>query len=829
MLTIFWNDVKYAIRQLVKTPGFTLTAILTLALGIGVNAAMFSVIDQVLLRPLPYANADRLVRIGGQPDSGRSAMSLPDAQDFAARSHTLQGVAYYSFKFTTLGGTDHPEMTPQVVSSTNLFDILGVRPMLGRNFVSDDSKAGRNNVLLLSYGLWRDQFHSDKNIVGRPVKLNGDPYTVIGVLPQATGFPGDSPDGLMYSPIDVSDKAMNDRGSSGLAVIGLLRPGMHISQARAELNGIREQLQKEYPKDESKDPIGIVDYRSSLTEKVRPAISALGFAVIAVWLIACANVAGLMLTRANGRRREIAIRSALGARRRRLVQQFLTESLLLAVAGGAAGLGIAALILRVLRHYLTEQVMFGQYIHVNAWVCGFLILASCVSAVLFGLLPAWISANSPAQDGLRESSAASGTSRRQALLSDAVVVGEITLTLALLIAAGLMMRTLFILQHARLGFIADNVITGQMFLPTHGNTMFGLSLDQAKAPDLVHTFYLPLEEKLQHVPGITAVGLETVRPMQPNWTFDSGIWINGRPKPDPANEKHAALRAMNGGYFHTFGIHLVKGRVFNEQDTDTSPLVAVVNQAFVNEMLPHEDPIGKQVNVNDLKTGGPRKWATIVGVTEDVKQLSAGDASQPELDIDLMQTTPRDDLYPFIASFVMNVSVRTQLPAASAEKAIRSAVRDLQPDIAFADIKPMTQIVEDSMGSQTLAARLLGMFGLAALAIAVAGIYGLLSYSVSQRSREFGVRLALGSPQERVVWLVLRHALLLLGIGVAAGIAIAVAASSVMRAFIYGFHGYDIFTVFAVALILAVCGLIASYIPARRAAGIDPMVALRTE
>jgi putative ABC transport system permease protein len=264
MLTIFWNDVKYAIRQLVKTPGFTLTAILTLALGIGVNAAMFSVIDQVLLRPLPYANADRLVRIGGQPDSGRSAMSLPDAQDFAARSHTLQGVAYYSFKFTTLGGTDHPEMTPQVVSSTNLFDILGVRPMLGRNFVSDDSKAGRNNVLLLSYGLWRDQFHSDKNIVGRPVKLNGDPYTVIGVLPQATGFPGDSPDGLMYSPIDVSDKAMNDRGSSGLAVIGLLRPGMHISQARAELNGIREQLQKEYPKDESKDPIGIVDYRAGL-------------------------------------------------------------------------------------------------------------------------------------------------------------------------------------------------------------------------------------------------------------------------------------------------------------------------------------------------------------------------------------------------------------------------------------------------------------------------------------------------------------------------------------------------------------------------------------
>jgi predicted permease len=449
--------------------------------------------------------------------------------------------------------------------------------------------------------------------------------------------------------------------------------------------------------------------------------------------------------------------------------------------------------------------------------------------VLFGLLPAWISANAPAQEGLRDDTAASGTSKHHTLVRDAVVVGEITLTLALLIAAGLMIRTLFLLQHATLGFIPESVVTGQMFLPTHGNGLFGLQFNQKRAPNLIQTFYAPLVDKLQHTPGISAVGIETVRPIQPNWSFTSSIWVRGQPKPVAATEQHAALRATNDGYFQTFGIRFLKGRAFNEQDTADSPLVAVVNQSFVKMVFPNEDPIGKQLNVNDKDKDNPRAWATIIGVTEDVRQVSAGDASLPEFDIDLMQFTPQDDLYPIIASFIMNISVRTHLVPDVTEKAIRTAVHQLQPDIAFDDLMPMKQIVDDSMGDQTLAARLLGIFGLAALLIAVAGIYGLLSYTVSQRTREFGVRLALGSQQSQILWLVLRHALLLLGIGLAAGISIAVAASSVMRTFIYGFHGYDIVTVFAVAVILALCGLAASYIPARRAAAVNPMEAVRSE
>lgn len=833
MTNLIWNDVKYALRQLRKTPGFTLTAVLTLALGIGVNAAMFSVIDQVLLRPLPYRNGDRLIALGGSTDGGKSfsPTSVPDAQDFAARTHSLQGLAYYTFKFTTLQGASEAELTPQLLSSPNLFDLLGVHPILGRGFTEDDANAGRTNLLIVSYNLWKKQFHSDPTVIGRAVKLNGDPYVVIGVLPQGLNFPVSVGSDAMYSLLDTRDKSMHDRDNSSLALLGLLRPGVPIAQAHTELNQIRRQLLKENPKTESKDPIAVMDYRQSLTASVKPALLALAFAVVAVWLIACTNVAGLMLTRANVRRREIAIRSALGAMRRRLMQQFLTECVLLALAGSAAGLGIASAILRVLKHFLSEKLLYGEHIHINGWVCAFLLLASCISAIFFGLIPAWIAANASTQEGLRETSTSSGTSRRQVLLRDAIVVTEITLTLALLIAAGLMIRTLLLLQHANLGFTPEKIITGQMFLPTHGAGAFGLSSDTKNAPDLVQTFFSPLENKLQHTPGIISVGLETVRPMQPNWSFSSSIWIRGRPKPDSSNEQHAAVRAMNAGYFPTFGIRLIRGRFFNEQDIPDSTPVVVVNQAFVKMVFPNEDPIGKQINLDDTEKNlsNPRSWATIVGVSDDVRQVSAGEASQPEFDLDLMQFKPTDTLYPIIASFIMNASVRTNLPANTAEKTVRAAVRELQPDVAFDNVAPMTQIVEESMGSQTLAARLLGIFSFSALLIAVAGIYGLLSYSVSQRTREFGVRLALGSPQNSVTWLVLRHACILLAVGVAAGVAISVAASGVIRAFIYGFHGYDVFTVFAVAAILAGCGLLASYIPARRAANVNPMEALRSE
>ncbi len=823
------RDVRYALRQLLKTPAFTVTALLTLALGIGVNAAMFSVIDQVLLRPLPYGNAKRLVRFSGldptQTDSFGS-MSLPDLQDIAARSHSLQGVGFYTFQIPTLGGgSTEPKIVPQIVAKTNLFDLLGVRPILGRGFVPGDGKAGQNNVLVLGNSIWKESFHGDPNIIGHKVTIDGDPYTVIGVLPPDVDFPGNV-GGEIYSPLVTDDKDLADRDNAGLMAFGLLRPGVSLEQARTELNDIRQQLRHEYPKEESKDAIKVTDYRDSLTESVRPALNALNFAVIAVWLIACANVAGLMLTRSNGRRREIAIVTALGAPRGRVIQQFLTESLLLALAGGAAGLVLAAVALRVLRHYLSKAVLYGSDIHINLSVCLYLLLASVISAVVFGLAPAWTSAHVSVQEGLREGAAATGVSRRQAFWRDALVAGEITLTLALLIAAGLMMRTLLVLRHTEEGFVAEHVVTGNLYLPTHG--VWWTQTNPQKA-NLITTLWEPLIEKLEHTPGILSAGLTTVRPLQPGWSFSGHMRVKGEVYASHDAEPEAQLRAATGGYFSTYGIRLLKGRLFNNDlDTPDTPIAVIVNQAFVEKWMPNEDPIGKQIEVGDEKDPA-REWGTIVGVTDDVRQRSAGESPLPEIDVNLMQLTPKDDLYPVMTTFLMDVAVRTQLQPAEAESAIRTAVHALQSEIGIDDLEPMKQVVDDSMGNQTLAARLLGMFGFAALLIAVAGIYGLLSYAVSQRTREFGVRLALGAPQSNIHWIVLRHALLLLGIGIAAGIALAVTASSVMRAFIYGFHGYDVVTVFAVAAILAVCGLAASYLPARRAASVDPMTALRSE
>jgi predicted permease len=815
----FLRDARYAFHQLRKTPAFTAAALVTLALGIGVNAAMFSVIDQVLLRPLPYGNAKRLVQIGNQ------GMSQPDLQDIAARSHSLHAVGYYTMQLTTLGGgSTESKIVPQIVAKTNLFDLLGVRPMLGRGFVPDDGKPGRNNLLVLGYKTWKENFHGDRGIVGRGVTINGNPYTVVGLLGPGVEFPGGLGDAI-YSPLVTDDKGLADRDNAGLMAFGLLRPGVPVEQARAELNDIRQELLHEYPKEESKDPIQVMNYRDSLTANVRPALNALNLAVFAVWLIACANVAGLMLTRTNGRRREIAIVTALGAPRGRVIQQFLTESLLLALAGGAAGLALAVAMLRVLRHYLSNAVLYGEDVHINVAVGLFLLLASVISAALFGLAPAWTSAHVPAQEGLREGAVSSGVSKRQAFWRDVLVVGEITLTLALLIAAGLMMRTLLALRHAQEGFVTTNVVSGNLYLPSHGIWW----TENPNATNLVTTFYEPLLEKLEHTPGILSVGLTTVRPLEPDASFIDHMKVKGRTYISHNAQPGAELRATTAGYYSTYGIRLVKGRFFNNDiDTPDAPIALMVNEALVKKVFPNEDPIGQQIELGGEKDG-PRQWGTIVGVAEDVRQKSAGEASLPEMDIDLMQLTPKDGLYPIVSSFMMNAAVKANLTSAEAEDVVRKSVHALQPEIGIDDLEPMRQTVDDSMGNQMLASRLLVMFGLAALAIAVAGIYGLLSYSVSQRTREFGVRLALGAPQGNVHWIVLRHALLLLGIGIAAGITLAVVASSIMRAFIYGFHGYDVFTVFAVAAILGVCGLVASYLPARRAAAVDPVVALRTE
>jgi predicted permease len=819
------QDVRFALRQLRKSPGFALTAILTLGLGIGVNAAMFSVIEQVILRPLPYANRNRVVAIGTANTTGTVTFSLPDLLDYQARSHSLEKLAWYMMRLPTLGGMDNPQLTAQIVGSPGLFDVLGIRPRIGRAFTTADATPEHNHVLILGDEVWRQFYHADPAIIGRTVPINGDPYTIIGILPPGVVFPMGAEQEI-FSPINVEDQGSQSRDDRALDPIALLRPGVTTGQANSELESIHRQLMHEYPKDEDTAPITVLTYHDSITRDARPALFALDWAVLAVWLIACANVAGLMLARTNARRREIAIRGALGAPRARIAGQFLTESLLLALAGAAVGLAIAYAALRVLQHYLASAVLYGQDIHVNAGVFLFLLLASCISALIFGLAPAWHASNVPAQEGLREGSAAAGTSRRQALLRDGLVVGEITLTLALLIAAGLMMRTLLTLRHTAMGFSSENVVTGSMFIPTRG-AWWQKAADPKTAPNAVHTFYDPLLRKLLATPGVESVGFSTIRPLENNVSFVDSVKIRNQPEPDRAHQVQAQVRASTTGYFQTLGIRLLAGRFFGDADTASTPIAVIVNQAFVRQVFGHENPLGQQVDIGD--DNQPREWGTIVGVIEDSHQHSAGEAPQPEMNLNLEQLTPEDGLYPILATFTTDVVVRSRMAPGVIEDAISRSVHALRPEIAIQDLEPMRQAVDDALGSQTLAARLLGIFGLAALLIAVAGIYGLLAYSVSQRTRELGIRLALGAQRNDILWLVLRHAVVLLACGVGLGLVVAWAAAGIMRSFVYGAAAADAATILLVVVVLGLCGLAASYLPARRAAGIDPTEALRTE
>ena len=821
------QDLHFALRQLRNAPVFALTAILTLALGIGINAAMFSVVDQVLLRSMPFPHAEKVVQMAVRTESGSfTPTSLPDIQDWQARSHSFQQIAYYTGQVPTLGGTSNPRLVPQIVSSSNLFDLLQAKPMMGRTFLSDDGKAGRDNVIVLSAAIWREVYHADPKIISRSVPINGIPHTVIGVMPDGFAFPANTGDDSIWTPIPTYENALHDRSSGMLNVIGRLRTGVTLEESTREMNSIHEQLLHEYPKDEDTNPIQIEFYSNVITGTARSAIIALDIAVFAVWLIACANVAGLLLARGNNRRREVALRTALGAQRGRLIRQFLTESLLLSLAGGAFGLGLANLALRLLKRYLANAVIFGDQIHIDFKVCAFLFAASCVSAILFGLLPALHASRVPPQEGLRQGAAMSGVTRQQTRWRDALVVGEIALTLTLLVAAGLIVRTLISLRHTHVGFVASQVTTGEIHLPNHSE-LFISSPQQPNSSSLIQIFYTPLLDRINALPGIQSSGLTTVRPLQGNFDFNLHVELANHPKPERSAQAYAQARATSADYFKTMGIRLLQGRFFTTTDSAAAPPTAIVNRTFVRRFLSNENPLGQQVGYNDP---GERQWATIVGVVDDSPQKTLGQPPLPEIHFNLAQLLPRDSLYPILGSYYMNLSVHSPLASDTLIRELRRILHDLQPDAAISNFQTMQEVVDNSLGNQILAARLVSLFALTGLVIAIAGIYGLLAYSVSQRTRELGVRLALGAQREAILWLVLRHALVLLGIGLTLGAVVSVASGKLLTSFlVYKLNGFDAFVAISVAILLALCGLTASYLPARRAANIDPVVSLRSE
>ena len=819
------NDLRYAWRQLRRSPGFAVAAVLTLALGIGATTTMFSVVDQVLLRPLPYKDPGQLVTISEVAYArgaakGFGGISLPNALDWQQRSHTLQGAAYYTMLTPVVSGIPHPHTVPQLVTSTNFLSMLGVPPARGRVFFASENSGAASHVVVLGADAWHSLFNSDRNIVGHNISLNAAPYTVIGVTPDGFRFQGSSD--FLFSPLDVTTKDLQDRSSGMLSVIGRLQPGLTVADASRELMGIKQQNLKMYPGKELDNRIVVESYAQTLTGSVRPALLLLNGLVLTVWLLATINVAGLLLTRTQGRRREIAVRAALGARSGRLMRQFLVESLMLSLAGGACGLAITSTALHLLRHYLSSSFLNGDLIHIDATVCCYVLIASCASALVFGILPALQAARLPILSGLREGSAGSGTSRRQAILRDGLVAMEIALSLLMLTAAGVMARTLYQMQRTPLGFNPENVVTAELILPQKG---YWFNSEKANKINITQTLVDPMLARIRQLPGVASVGVTTIRPLRPNMSFLDRIEFAERPKPDPRYQQSANVRAATPDYFRAMGIPLVQGRFFKEQDTPSAPVAAVVNEAFVRQIVVTGSPLGMRVKNED---DGPHKYATIVGVMADARQ-GMSDAVAPEMLFNLNQILPSDGFY-FLLNYHLDLVVRSHVHPDTLIPAITRIVHDLNPGVGVNGADLMTTTVADTMGSQTLAARLLTLFALAALVIAAAGLYGLLAYQVTQQLRDFGVRLALGAQRKDVLWLVLRRAMVLLTTGAALGIAASLAFSRVATSMLSGVDVHNILLVIeAVTVILAVTCITASYLPARRAAHTDPMQALRHE
>jgi predicted permease len=821
------SDLRYAWRQLRRSPGFACAAILTLALGIGATTTMFSVVDQVLLRPLPFAHPSELVSISEasydkDAASSSGGISLPDAEDWQTRSHTLQSVGYFTFNMPIVGDIPQPRSEPQLITSTNFLSMLGVQPAMGRGFAANENKGAASHVVVLGAEAWHTLFNGDPKSLGRVIQLNGTPYTIIGVMPESFRFQGGSD--YLFSPLDISNKDLQNRSNGMLSVLGRLRPGNTVEDATRELAGIKRQNLRAYPGKERDNRILVEDYSRFLTRNVRSGLLALNGLVLAVWLLATINVAGLLLTRTQGRRREIAVRAAVGASSTRLLRQFLVESLLLSLVGACLGLAITSAALRVSRAYLANTFQNGDMIHIDTSVCLYALIASCISALIFGIIPALQAARLPILIGLREGSAGSGTSRSQALVRDTIVTVEVALSLLLLVAAGVMAHTLYEMQRRPLGFNPDKVVTAELMLPQ--KNLWFVSAGRSNGPSIVTTLIDPMLERIRHLPGVTAAGVTTVRPLRTNWTFLDTIEFAGRPKPDPRHLQNANARAATPDYFRAMGVMLKQGRFFDKQDSVGAPLAAVVNEAFTRQIDGARSPIGMQVKAAE---GGPHKYATIVGVVADARQ-EMNDSVKPELLLNLAQMSPADDMYPILVAFHLDLVVRARSDPASLIPAINRIVHDLNPGVGVNHAELMETSVEDTMGNQTLAARLLSLFALAALLIAAAGLYGLLAYQVTQQIRDFGVRLALGAQRNDLLWLVLRRALVLLAVGGALGIAASLAASRVIASRLTGVDLHNIMLVTeAVAAILAITCITASYLPARRAAQTDPMQALRHE
>ena len=797
-----FSDLRYAFRQLVKNPGFAGVAILTLALGIGACTAIFSVINGVLLRPLDYPAPDRIVviRETNLPQFPEFSVSPPNYLDWAKQTKSWQYLAAYSGAQVNLTGEGEPQRLVAVKATAHYFDVYQIKPILGRTFVPEEDAPGRDHVVVLSHPFWQRVFGGEANVVGRSIQLSGEPYTVIGVAPPHFG---EASKVDIWAPMGFKpdETAADARGGHYLNVIGRLRPSVNITSARAELELLAAQLARQYPDSNLGWGVTMSPILDYSVRDVRPILYTLLGAVGCVLLIACANIANLLLARATARHRELSIRTALGASRARLVRQLLTESVLLGLAGGAAGMLLAHWGLDLLLALAPSTLPRTGDIHLDASVLIFSLALSVLTGVIFGIAPALLAAHSDVQEGLKQG--ARGSTDARGRLRGALVVLEVAFALVLLGGAGLLARSFMRLTHVDPGFVPEHATVLRLALP---EKKYEKSEQQLAFADA-------LLSRLRMLPGVQAAGLTHSLPLISDWVLD--FKIEGRPEVPPADLPNTNYYSVTPDYFRAMGIRLIRGRLFNQHDDARAPRVAVINETLARQFFPNEDPIGKRI----LVTNGPDVWREVVGIVADIKQYGVDKETTS-------QTYEPYAQYPFRS---LNVVLRTSDSGAALAGALRPAVYAIDKDQPVGTIQPLEEILGATIAKQRFAMLLLIVFSSVALVIAAVGIYGVMAYSVVQRTGEFGIRMALGAQRSDVLRLVLSHAGKLVSLGLVIGLGATFAASRLMGSMLFQTNAHDPLTFSLTTLLLAAVAIAACLLPARRATRVNPIEALRTE
>jgi predicted permease len=801
---ILWQDLRYAARTLRKSPGFSIVAILTLALGIGANTAIFSVVNALLLRPLPYTDAGRLMRLWPTGPKGDrlpySITSYPNFMDWK-ESHSFDQVEGYTPRSFNLTGGDQPQRVYGLRSSAGLLPLLGVTPIHGRAFLAEEIQPGKDHVLLLSEGLWQSRFARDPAVLGKIVKLNDENYTVIGILPGTFRFPPDNPCNLVLPlPPDPN------RGHGFINVTGRLKADVTVAKAQVEMDTIARRLEMQYPKFDKDTGVRVLPLQESFVGSFRAALliflSAVGF----VLLIACANVANLYLARTAGRQKEFVVRAAMGAGRFRLIRQLLTESALLGLAGGTAGLlfaywGVKLMVVLVRTAFSTAAM---DSVSLDGPVLGFTLALSLLVGMVAGLAPALGISRLDLNDTLKEGSRGVTGSQRRNRIRSTLVVAEIALALVLLIGAGLTLKSFMILERMDAGVHPENVLVMNISM---GGRKYAKT--QARAP-----FMETVLHRIEQLPGVRAAAVVTDVPLSSD-SDAMGISIEGRPDPGPKLKPIVNYNIIGPGYLRTLGIPLLKGRDFSGRDTEAAPTVALINNAMARKFWPNENPIGARISTDG------KNWASIEGVVGDVRQLGLKSEPQPEVYLSYLQD-------PFAWPY-LSLLVQTSLDPMKQVSSIQAVIWSVDKDLPIASVSSMEQIRSGSIAQPRITALLLAIFASLALVLAAVGIYGVMAYSVTQRTHEMGLRMALGARITDVLKLVVGHGMILAGCGVVLGLAGAFALTRVLTKFLWGVRPTDPATFIAVSLLLASVAVLASYLPARRAAKVDPMVALRYE